>query len=131
MALPGFLFIRRLLFDPFLPASPGLLHAAAPCTAMVFVWSNPSDGNPNFTLSLVALNDSIMIIAFAPIVALLLGLSAITVPWDTLFLSVILYIAVPLRRVPFGGPVAGAAGAVFVPGDGKHRHAGRGRRPYG
>jgi ACR3 family arsenite transporter len=102
MALLGWLFIRGL-FYPLLPADQidsyiaGLiLLAAAPCTAMVFVWSNLSDGDPNFTLSQVALNDAIMIIAFAPIVALLLGLSAITVPWDTLFLSVILYIMVPL-----------------------------------
>ena len=102
MALLGWLFIRGL-FHPLLPADQidsyiaGLiLLAAAPCTAMVFVWSNLSDGDPNFTLSQVALNDAIMIIAFAPIVALLLGLSAITVPWDTLFLSVILYIMVPL-----------------------------------
>jgi ACR3 family arsenite transporter len=102
MALLGWLFIRGL-FHPFLPADQidsyiaGLiLLAAAPCTAMVFVWSNLSDGDPNFTLSQVALNDAIMIIAFAPIVGLLLGLSAITVPWDTLFLSVVLYIVVPL-----------------------------------
>jgi ACR3 family arsenite transporter len=102
MALLGWLFIRGL-FYPLLPPNQidsyiaGLiLLAAAPCTAMVFVWSNLSDGDPNFTLSQVALNDAIMIVAFAPIVALLLGLSAITVPWDTLFLSVILYIMVPL-----------------------------------
>ncbi len=102
MALLGWLFIRGL-FHQFLPADQidsyiaGLiLLAAAPCTAMVFVWSNLSDGDPNFTLSQVALNDAIMIIAFAPIVGLLLGLSAIHVPWDTLFLSVALYIVVPL-----------------------------------
>ena len=102
MALLGWLFIHGL-FHPFLPADQidsyiaGLiLLAAAPCTAMVFVWSNLSDGDPNFTLSQVALNDAIMIVAFAPIVGLLLGLSAITVPWDTLFLSVVLYIVVPL-----------------------------------
>ena len=102
MALLGWLFIRGL-FHSFLPADQidsyiaGLiLLAAAPCTAMVFVWSNLSDGDPNFTLSQVALNDAIMIIAFAPIVGLLLGLSAIHVPWDTLFLSVVLYIVVPL-----------------------------------
>ena len=94
MALLGWLFIRQL-FRPWLPAEQidsyiaGLiLLAAAPCTAMVFVWSNLSDGDPNFTLSQVALNDAIMIVAFAPIVGLLLGLSAITVPWDTLLLSV-------------------------------------------
>jgi ACR3 family arsenite transporter len=102
MALLGWLFIR-VLFRPYLPAEQidsyiaGLiLLAAAPCTAMVFVWSNLSGGDPNFTLSQVALNDAIMIVAFAPIVGVLLGLSAITVPWDTLFLSVVLYIVVPL-----------------------------------
>lgn len=102
MALLGWLFIAHI-FRPFLPANmidgyiAGLiLLAAAPCTAMVFVWSNLVDGEPHFTLSQVALNDSIMIVAFAPIVALLLGLSSITVPWDTLFLSVVLYIVVPV-----------------------------------
>ncbi|MBT5264283.1 MAG: arsenical-resistance protein, partial [Rhodospirillaceae bacterium] len=73
-----------------------ILLGAAPCTAMVFVWSNLSDGEPHFTLSQVALNDTIMIFAFAPIVGLLLGLSAIVVPWQTLFLSVVLYIVVPV-----------------------------------
>jgi ACR3 family arsenite transporter len=102
MALLGWLFIAHL-FRPLLPADmidgyiAGLiLLAAAPCTAMVFVWSNLVDGEPHFTLSQVALNDAIMIIAFAPLVALLLGLSSITVPWDTLVLSVILYIVVPV-----------------------------------
>ncbi len=102
MALLGWLFIGHL-FRPLLPASEigsyiaGLiLLAAAPCTAMVFVWSNLVEGEPHFTLSQVALNDAIMVFAFAPIVALLLGLSAITVPWDTLFLSVVLYIIVPV-----------------------------------
>lgn len=102
MALLGWLFIRGV-FAEYLPADQidsyiaGLiLLAAAPCTAMVFVWSNLSDGEPHFTLSQVALNDTIMIFAFAPIVALLLGLSAITVPWDTLFLSVVLYIVIPV-----------------------------------
>ena len=102
MALLGWVFIRYL-FAPYLPADQidsyiaGLiLLAAAPCTAMVFVWSNLSDGEPNFTLTQVALNDTIMIFAFAPIVGLLLGLSAITVPWDTLFLSVFLYIVIPV-----------------------------------
>ncbi len=102
MALLGWLFIR-VVFHRFLPADQidsyiaGLiLLAAAPCTAMVFVWSNLSDGDPNFTLSQVALNDAIMIVAFAPIVGLLLGLSAISVPWDTLFLSVMLYIVIPV-----------------------------------
>jgi arsenite transporter len=73
-----------------------ILLAAAPCTAMVFVWSNLVHGEPHFTLSQVALNDSIMIVAFAPLVALLLGLSSITVPWDTLILSVVLYIVFPV-----------------------------------
>jgi ACR3 family arsenite transporter len=102
MALLGWLFIRGLFAD-YLPADQldsyiaGLiLLAAAPCTAMVFVWSRLSDGDANFTLTQVALNDTIMIFAFAPIVGLLLGLSAITVPWNTLFLSVVLYIALPL-----------------------------------
>jgi ACR3 family arsenite transporter len=102
MALLGWLFIGWL-FRPLLPADQidsyiaGLiLLAAAPCTAMVFVWSNLADGEPHFTLSQVALNDLIMVIAFAPIVALLLGLSAITVPWETLLLSVGLYIVVPV-----------------------------------
>src|ERR1700687_3315090 len=102
MAALGWLFIGWL-FKPLLPAAQidsyiaGLiLLAAAPCTAMVFVWSNLSDGEPNFTLSQVALNDVIMVFAFAPIVGLLLGLSAITVPWQTLLLSVILYIVVPV-----------------------------------
>jgi ACR3 family arsenite transporter len=102
MAALGWLFIGYL-FRPYLPADQinsyiaGLiLLAAAPCTAMVFVWSNLSDGEPHFTLSQVALNDTIMVFAFAPIVGLLLGLSAITVPWETLLLSVGLYIVVPV-----------------------------------
>jgi len=102
MALLGWLFVANL-FSAYLPAEQidsyiaGLIIlAAAPCTAMVFVWSNLSNGDPNFTLSQVALNDVIMIFAFAPIVGLLLGLSAITVPWETLFLSVALYIVVPV-----------------------------------
>ena len=102
MALLGWLFIGHL-FRPLLPAGQidaymaGLiLLAAAPCTAMVFVWSNLVDGEPHFTLSQVALNDTIMVFAFAPIVALLLGLSSITVPWNTLVLSVVLYIVVPV-----------------------------------
>ncbi|EJW13058.1 Arsenical-resistance protein ACR3 [Rhodovulum sp. PH10] len=127
MALLGWLFIGWL-FRPLLPADQidgyiaGLiLLAAAPCTAMVFVWSNLSDGEPHFTLSQVALNDVIMVFAFAPLVGLLLGLSSITVPWGTLVLSVVLYIVVPVivaqmirRRVlatgggetgkPAGGP---------------------------
>lgn len=102
MALLGWLFIATLFRD-YLPAEhidsyiAGLiLLAAAPCTAMVFVWSNLSDGEPHFTLSQVALNDVIMVFAFAPLVGLLLGLASITVPWDTLLLSVGLYIVVPV-----------------------------------
>lgn len=102
MALLGWLFIGHL-FRPLLPAGQidgymaGLiLLAAAPCTAMVFVWSNLVEGEPHFTLSQVALNDTIMVVAFAPIVALLLGLSSITVPWATLITSVVLYIVVPV-----------------------------------
>ena len=102
MALLGWLFIGWL-FRPLLPADQidsyiaGLIIlAAAPCTAMVFVWSNLTRGEPLFTLSQVALNDAIMVVAFAPIVGLLLGLSAITVPWGTLLLSVGLYIVVPV-----------------------------------
>ncbi|WP_374674872.1 ACR3 family arsenite efflux transporter [Ideonella sp.] len=102
MALLGWLFVRQL-FSPWLPADQldsyiaGLiLLAAAPCTAMVFVWSRLTHGDPLFTLSQVALNDTIMVFAFAPIVALLLGLSSITVPWDTLLTSVGLYIVIPV-----------------------------------
>jgi len=102
MALLGWLFVRHL-FARWLPADQldsyvaGLiLLGAAPCTAMVFVWSNLSDGDPNFTLTQVALNDAIMLFAFAPLVGLLLGLSAITVPWETLATSVLLYILVPV-----------------------------------
>jgi ACR3 family arsenite transporter len=120
MALLGWIFIGWL-FRPYLPADQidsyiaGLiLLAAAPCTAMVFVWSNLVAGEPRFTLSQVAVNDAIMVVAFAPIVGLLLGLSAITVPWDTLLLSVVLYIVVPvviaqaIRRalLTSGGPAA-------------------------
>ena len=102
MAALGWFFIGQL-FRPYLPPAEinsyiaGLiLLAAAPCTAMVFVWSNLTKGEPHFTLSQVALNDTIMVFAFAPIVGLLLGLSAISVPWDTLVLSVALYIVVPV-----------------------------------
>jgi ACR3 family arsenite transporter len=102
MALLGWLFIRKL-FAPWLPTEQidsyiaGLiLLAAAPCTAMVFVWSRLTGGDPLFTLSQVALNDLIMIFAFAPIVGLLLGISAISVPWDTLTISVVLYIVIPV-----------------------------------
>ncbi len=120
MALLGWLFIGWL-FRPWLPADQidsymaGLiLLAAAPCTAMVFVWSNLVDGEPHFTLSQVALNDVIMVVAFAPVVGLLLGLSSITVPWATLLLSVGLYIVVPVvvaqlwrRALLSGGGQAG------------------------
>jgi ACR3 family arsenite transporter len=103
------------LFAPLLPPGSGpsyiaglILLAAAPCTAMVFVWSNLCDGEPNYTLSQVALNDLIMVFAFAPLVALLLGVASVTVPWDTLLMSVGLYIVVPvilaqlLRRTALG-----------------------------
>jgi arsenite transporter len=120
MAALGWLFIGHL-FRPYLP--PGQINsyiagliilAAAPCTAMVFVWSNLTKGEPHFTLSQVALNDTIMVFAFAPIVGLLLGLSAITVPWGTLVLSVVLYIVVPVlvaqvlrwNVLASGGPAA-------------------------
>jgi ACR3 family arsenite transporter len=120
MAALGWLFIGTL-FRPYLPPDQinsyiaGLIIlAAAPCTAMVFVWSNLTKGEPHFTLSQVALNDTIMVFAFAPIVGLLLGLSAITVPWGTLVLSVVLYIVVPVlaaqllrqRVLASGGPAA-------------------------
>ena len=102
MAFLGWLFIRNL-FAPLLPAEQldsyiaGLiLLAAAPCTAMVFVWSRLTDGHPLFTLSQVAINDSIMVFAFAPLVAFLLGISAISVPWSTLLTSVLLYIVIPV-----------------------------------
>jgi ACR3 family arsenite transporter len=102
MALLGWLFIR-ILFADWLPAEQidsyiaGLIIlAAAPCTAMVFVWSHLTNGHPGFTLTQVALNDVIMVFAFAPIVALLLGIASITVPWDTLVLSVVLYIVLPV-----------------------------------
>ncbi|GBG03162.1 sodium bile acid symporter family protein [Azospira sp. I13] len=122
MAFLGWLFIRQL-FAPLLPAEQldsyiaGLiLLAAAPCTAMVFVWSRLSNGDPLFTLSQVALNDTIMVFAFAPLVAFLLGLSAITVPWDTLLTSVVLYIVIPVilaqawrRRLLARGEAAFAA----------------------
>jgi len=120
MAFLGWLFIRHV-FARWLPAEQldsyvaGLiLLAAAPCTAMVFVWSNLADGDANFTLSQVALNDVIMLFAFAPLVGLLLGISAITIPWGTLALSVVLYILIPVigaqlwRRalIAAGGPAA-------------------------
>jgi ACR3 family arsenite transporter len=102
MALLGWVFVGAL-FRPYLPAEQiesyiaGLiLLGAAPCTAMVFVWSHLTRGEPHFTLSQVALNDTVMLVAFAPIVGLLLGLSAIVVPWETLLLSVVLYILIPV-----------------------------------
>ena len=108
MALLGWLFLQHL-FAPLLEADKipeyiaGLiLLAAAPCTAMVFVWSRLVGGHPQFTLSQVALNDVIMIFAFAPIVGLLLGVASITVPWDTLFLSVLLYIVIPVMLAYVG-----------------------------
>ena len=107
MALIGWLFIK-VLFADWLPAGEldsymaGLiLLGAAPCTAMVFVWSNLCNGNANFTLTQVALNDLVMVFAFAPIVALLLGVSSIPVPWDTLLLSVVMYIVIPLAIAQF------------------------------
>jgi ACR3 family arsenite transporter len=102
MALLAWLFIRHV-FANYLPhdqldsyVAGLILLAAAPCTAMVFVWSNLVKGDPYFTLSQVALNDTIMIFAFAPLVALLLGMASITIPWDTLFISVVFYIVVPV-----------------------------------
>jgi ACR3 family arsenite transporter len=118
MAFLGWIFIGWL-FKSYLPADQissyiaGLiLLAAAPCTAMVFVWSNLSDGEPHFTLTQVALNDVIMVFAFAPIVGLLLGISAITVPWETLLLSVVLYIVVPviIAQVIRRSVIAGGGG---------------------
>ncbi|MDE2584828.1 MAG: ACR3 family arsenite efflux transporter [Betaproteobacteria bacterium] len=107
MAFLGWLFIRNL-FAPMLPAGQldsyiaGLiLLAAAPCTAMVFVWSRLTNGHPLFTLSQVAINDTIMVFAFAPLVAFLLGISAITVPWATLLTSVVLYIMIPVALAQF------------------------------
>lgn len=107
MALISWLFIK-VLFADWLPAGEldsymaGLiLLGAAPCTAMVFVWSNLCNGNANFTLTQVALNDLVMVFAFAPIVALLLGVSSIPVPWDTLLLSVLMYIVIPLAIAQF------------------------------
>jgi ACR3 family arsenite transporter len=126
MALLGWLFVGWL-FRPYLPADQidsyiaGLIIlAAAPCTAMVFVWSNLTRGEPLFTLSQVALNDAIMVVAFAPIVGLLLGLSAIAVPWETLALSVALYIVVPviiaqvLRSYLTADGTAGALDRLFA-----------------
>ena len=114
MALLGWLFVRHV-FAPYLPAAQldsyvaGLiLLAAAPCTAMVFVWSRLTQGHPLFTLSQVALNDTIMVFAFAPTVGLLLGLSSITVPWQTLLTSVLLYIVIRGDRPGVAPAAAGA-----------------------
>ncbi len=129
MALLGWLFVGTL-FRAWLPHDQissyiaGLIIlAAAPCTAMVFVWSNLTKGEPHFTLSQVALNDVIMVVAFAPIVGLLLGLSAIVVPWGTLVLSVVLYIVVPViiaqimrRRVLRTGGAAALEGLLSALG---------------
>jgi ACR3 family arsenite transporter len=128
MALLGWIFVRHL-FAPYLPAEQldsyiaGLiLLAAAPCTAMVFVWSRLTQGDPLFTLSQVALNDTIMVFAFAPIVALLLGLSSITVPWDTLLTSVVLYIVIPVVLAQLWRTCAAAARSGGARGDaGAHR----------
>ncbi|MES0371431.1 MAG: ACR3 family arsenite efflux transporter [Mariprofundaceae bacterium] len=116
MALLGWLFLHYL-FAPFLEADKipeyiaGLiLLAAAPCTAMVFVWSRLINGHPQFTLSQVALNDVIMVFAFAPIVGLLLGIASITIPWDTLFLSVMLYIVIPVFMAYVGRKILLAKG---------------------
>ncbi len=117
MALLGAFFIGHL-FAPYLPSGEGpsyiaglILLAAAPCTAMVFVWSNLLDGEPTYTLGQVALNDIIMVFAFAPLVGLLLGVTSIAVPWDTLLISVALYIVAPViiaqllrRKLLTGGP---------------------------
>ena len=107
MALIGWLFIK-VLFADWLPAGEldsymaGLiLLGAAPCTAMVFVWSQLVKGDPSYTLTQVGVNDAIMVVAFAPIVALLLGVSSIPVPWDTLLLSVLMYIVIPLAIAQF------------------------------
>jgi len=107
MALLGWIFIRHVFAD-YLPAEQidsyiaGLiLLGAAPCTAMVFVWSNLCKGDANFTITQVALNDLVMVFAFAPIVAFLLGVSAIPIPWDTLLLSVVMYIVIPLAIAQF------------------------------
>ena len=120
MALLGWLFIR-VLFARWLPADQldsyiaGLiLLAAAPCTAMVFVWSDLTHGEPHFTLTQVALNDTIMIVAFAPVVGLLLGISSITVPWGTLLLSVLLYIVIPVAAAQWWRRVLLARGGAAV-----------------
>ncbi len=116
MAFLGWLFLQHFFASLLDPAKiheyiAGLiLLAAAPCTAMVFVWSRLTGGHPQFTLSQVALNDVIMIFAFAPIVGLLLGVASIAVPWDTLFLSVLLYIVIPVVIAYLGRRVLLARG---------------------
>jgi ACR3 family arsenite transporter len=106
-----------------------ILLAAAPCTAMVFVWSRLTNGDPLFTLSQVAVNDTIMIFAFAPIVGLLLGISAITVPWDTLVTSVVLYIVIPLALAQLWRKVTAEEGpGAFRRRDGRSSAPGRSRR---
>ena len=102
MAALGVLFFRHV-FAPFIPPGDAegyiaglILLGAAPCTAMVFVWSHLTRGDPNYTLVQVSVNDAVMVFAFAPIVAFLLGVTDIAVPWETLFLSVALYVVVPL-----------------------------------
>ena len=131
MAFLGWLFIRHW-FAPYLPAEQidsyiaGLiLLAAAPCTAMVFVWSRLTQGDPLFTLTQVALNDTIMVFAFAPLVGLLLGISAITVPWDTLLTSVVLYIVIPVLLAQIGKRLQAAGLPVVGPRLGPVDNAGR------
>jgi ACR3 family arsenite transporter len=130
MALLGWLFLRHV-FAPYLPPDQvdayiaGLiLLAAAPCTAMVFVWSRLTQGDPYFTLSQVALNDAIMIVAFAPIVALLLGLSSIVVPWETLLVSVVLYVVIPVAIAQF------ARAALLRGGEARLQRALAAMQPY-
>jgi len=133
MALLAWIFVRHL-FAPWLPADQidsyvaGLiLLAAAPCTAMVFVWSRLSNGDPMFTLTQVALNDAIMVVAFAPLVGFLLGIAAITVPWDTLVTSVVLYIVIPSSSRSCGdGPCWPEARQRSMP---RWRRSGRGPSP--
>lgn len=107
MAALGVLFFNFVFADMIDPADAGqyiaglILLGAAPCTAMVFVWSQLTKGDPNYTLVQVSLNDVIMIFAFAPIVALLLGVTELSVPWETLVLSVVLYVVLPLMAGAF------------------------------
>ena len=122
----GGIFIRQVFAD-WLPADQldsyiaGLILAAAPRTAMVFVWSRLTGGDPVFTLSQVALNDTIMVFAFAPVVGLLLGLSSITVPWDTLLTSVALYIVIPVILARSWRRALLCRGQAVRPGNGAHR----------